>query len=218
MILRASVISHLKRVSMDNGLRKTLSRVCQFYDQRKVGEVGALGFWRSTDLKKLLGCVLCLVKAGLIHPGKSLFLDMGCADGRVNVLLSYLVGKSVGIERDKFFLEEYAHLRTILDRTLEKEGLIPSYNNIYLFHGDSTDEAVHGRLRREVGVGLEDFDLFYTYLVMHREFAEVLSEKAKKGAIFMVYGLEKILPQYEGLRLLSHLSPLKGIMGVYKKA
>lgn len=157
-----------------------------------------MGFWRSTDLEKLLGCVLCLANEGLIHPGKSLFLDMGCADGRVNVLLSYLVGKSVGIERDKLFLEKYGPLRRTLDQALEREGLIPPYKNIHLFHGDSTDEAVLGRLRREVGVSLEEFDLFYTYLVMHWEFAGVLSEKAKKGLSLWFTGWRRFCPNMRG--------------------
>ncbi len=45
----------------------------------------------------------------------------------------------------------------------------------------------------------------------------MIAEKEKKGAIFMVYGLHRILPQYEGLSLLGHISPLEGILALYQK-
>ena len=61
------------------------------------------------------------------------------------------------------------------------------------------------------------FDLFYTYLIMHQEFAALLKEKARKGAVFMVYGLQKILPHYDGFRHLDGLSPMEGILALYQK-
>jgi hypothetical protein len=90
--------------------------------------------------------------------------------------------------------------------------------NIFLFQGDSTDEKVHREIERVTGVAFEEFDLFYTYLVMHEEFAALIRDRAKKGAYFMVYGLDKILPRYEGLRLIHPLSPLEGILAVYEKS
>jgi len=127
---------------MDEKLRQTLSRVAAFYDERLVGNVGPLGFRRSTDLGRLFCCLPHLLDAGIIRPGRSLFCDLGCADGRVNVFLSYLVETSVGIELDDWTLEENVQLRAELDRIIADEGLLPVPDNISLFHGDSTDRAV----------------------------------------------------------------------------
>ena len=202
---------------MNENLKKSLSRVAQFYDERKVGDVGPLGFRRSTDLMKLLACLNPLLDEKIIIPGESRFLDLGCADGRVNVFLSYLLKISVGVELDDWTLDEYAPLRSELDGILENEGLLFPHENIALYHGDSTDPTVHGKIERETGIEFKDFDIFYTYLVMHEEFAELIAEKAKKGSIFMVYGLHKILPAYQGLQLLDHISPMEGILAVYRK-
>ncbi|MFH1952471.1 MAG: hypothetical protein ABIL06_12735 [Pseudomonadota bacterium] len=42
---------------MDDKTRKALSCVALFYDQRKVGDVGFLGFRRSSDLSRLVSCI-----------------------------------------------------------------------------------------------------------------------------------------------------------------
>jgi hypothetical protein len=52
---------------------------------------------------------------------------------------------------------------------------------------------------------------------MQEEFAELIARKAKPGALFMVYGLEKILPRFPGFRLLTPEKPLSGIIAVYRK-
>ena len=202
---------------MDDPLIKTLQRVARFYDERKVGDVGPLGFRRSTDLKKLMGCLDHLLDEGIIDPAETRFLDLGCADGRVNIFLSYIVKYSVGIELDDWTLEEYAPLRSELDGILHSEGRLSLPENISLFNGDSMDSAVHETIARETGVRFEDFDLFYTYLIMHEEFAELIAEKARTGSVFMVYGLHKILPRYQGLLHLENLSPMEGVLGVYRK-
>ncbi len=202
---------------MDDFLFKTLQRVARFYDDRKVGDIGPLGFRRSTDLKKLTGCLDRLLDERIIDPAETRFMDLGCADGRVNVFLSYLVKKSVGIELDDWTLEEYAPLRSELDGVLHREGRMSLPENISLFHGDSMNRAVHEQVARESGVEFEDFDLFYTYLIMHEEFAELIAEKAKTGSVFMVYGVHKILPRYPGLLHLENLSPMEGVLGVYRK-
>ncbi len=202
---------------MNVNLKKSLRRVARFYDKRKVGDVGPLGFRRSTDLMRLLACLDPLLDEKIIVPNKTRFLDLGCADGRVNVFLSYLVKISVGVELDEWTLDEYAPLKTQLDGILENEGLLSLPENISLFHGDSTDSDVHGTIARETGTEFEEFDIFYTYLVMHEEFAEQIAQRAKKGSVFMVYGLHKILPKYQGLRLLDHISPMEGILAVYRK-
>lgn len=202
---------------MDHRLMKTLARVARFYDERKVGNVGPLGFRRSTDMTTLLRCTERLIAESIIRPGKSAFLDLGCADGRVNIFFSYLVRLSVGIELDQWTFDEYGPLRQELEKVLLDEELGPPPSNIFLFHGDSTDTALHDTISRRTGTGIESFDLFYTYLVMHEEFAEMLAHRAKKGSIFMVYGLNRILPRYPGFRLLEHLSPMEGILALFEK-
>ena len=202
---------------MNEYLKKTLARVARFYDHRKVGDLGPLGFRRSTDLMTLLACLDRLLDEGIIKPQETFFLDLGCADGRVNIFFSNLVKLSVGIELDEWTFEEYGPLRSELEGTLKAEGLLDLPANTFLFHGDSTDEVVHEEIRGETGVPFQEFDLFYTYLVMHEEFAELIAEKGKRGAIFMVYGFQKILPRYKGFHLLDHISPMEGILALYQK-
>jgi SAM-dependent methyltransferase len=196
--------------------QKTLRRVANFYDQRKVGEAGALGFRRSSDLTRLAASLASMIEKNLILPGSSSFLDLGCADGRVNVLLSYLVERSVGIEIDEWTLDEYLPLRRDLDALLRRERLPLPPGNIHLYHGDSMDGFLHEKIRSETGIAWEDFDLFYTYLTMQEEFAECIRKKAKQGALFMVYGLKEILPRFPGLRMLTQ-KPLEGIVALYQK-
>ena len=202
---------------MEEQLQKCLVRVARFYDNRKVGDVGFLGFRRSTDLSILLSCLGPLLDEKIIVPNESLFLDLGCADGRVNVFLSYLAKFSIGIELDEWTLDEYMPLRSELDKVLKEDDLLTPPENIFLFHGDSMDEDVHSAVTSKTGISFEQFDLFYTYLIMHEEFAGLIVEKAKKGAIFLIYGLQKILPRYQGLRLLEYISPMEGILAFYRK-
>lgn len=134
--------------------------------------------------------------------------------GRFKDLLAKI---SVGIEMDEWTLEEYGPLKAELEQILNQDGLLSPRENSFFYRGDSSDERVHERISRETGIRFEEFDLFYTYLVMHQEFARLIAEKEKKGAIFMVYGLHRILPQYEGLSLLGQISPLEGIPVLYQK-
>jgi hypothetical protein len=203
--------------TLDQHVLRSLYKVAAFFDARKVGEVGSLGFRRSTDLLSLLGCLHGLVDEGLLIPDRSSFLDLGCADGRVNVLMSYLVKTSVGVELDEWTLEEHEPLKSALLEEMAREGLRSPPDNIFLFHGDSTDKRIHRDILRKTGLSLSQFDLFYTYLVMHEEFARLIADRAKKGALFMVYGLDRILPRYEGLRLLFSPSPPGGLVAVYQK-
>lgn len=202
--------------SRDPRLTDTLERICAFYDGRKVGETGALGFRRSSDMQTVLRCISRLIKEGILEQGKALFLDLGCADGRVNVLLSYLVGLSVGVELDEWTLAEYGPLRAILEADLSAGGLQAIGDNIRLFHGDCLAPELHERIRSETGFGLEDFDVFYTYLVMHEEIASIIEQRGKRGALFLVYGVGGILPSYGGLRLLP-FSPMEGRVAAYVK-
>jgi len=158
-----------------------------------------------------------MIEQGFLIPGKSTFLDLGCADGRVNVLLSYLVRLSAGVELNDWIMEEYNPLRSELGRSLLQKSLPLPPDNIFLFHGDSTDEMVHERIREKTGIGFEKFDLFYTYLIMMEEFADLIAKKAKSGSLFMVYGLDTILPRFEGFRLLTPHRALQGILAIYRK-
>jgi hypothetical protein len=203
-------------VGLETALEHTLLQVVEFYDGRKVGDVGHLGFRRSSDLSKVLSCFKTMTDQG-VAPGAAHFLDMGCADGRVNVLLSYLARTSVGIELDEWTLDDYRPLRRELDVLLTERGLRLPQKNIFLYHGDSMDESLHDRVHHETGIPFNQFDVFYTYLPMQVEFAELIARKAKSGALFMVYGLEKIIPRFTGLRLLTPERPLEGIVALYQK-
>jgi hypothetical protein len=204
-------------IEFEKILDQTLLQVVEFYDRRKVGEVGHLGFRRSSDLHKVFCCLKTMIGQGLFVPADALFLDMGCADGRVNVLMSYLAKTSVGIELDEWTLDDYGPLRKELDALLTEKGLLLPPKDIFLYHGDSMDESLHDRVHHETGVPFDQFDLFYTYLTMQEEFAELIARKAKPGAFFMVYGLEKILPRFTGLRLLTSARPMEGIIALYQK-
>lgn len=202
---------------MDDATRNSLKELARFFDARQVGDVGPLGFRRSTNLTTLLACAERLMAENIIMPGRSAFLDLGCADGRVNLFFSYLMRVSVGIELDEWTLDEYAPLKQELKESLKNAGVGLPNENIHLFQGDATDEAVHGRISHETGLNPADFDFFYTYLIMHEEFAQMLAEKAKKGAVYMVYGLHKIMPRYPGFRLMKELSPMEGVLALYEK-
>jgi hypothetical protein len=204
-------------VGLETALELTLLHVVEFYDRRKVGDVGHLGFRRSSDLSKVLSCLKTMIGQGLFVPADAHFLDMGCADGRVNVLMSYLAKTSVGIELDEWTLDDYGPLRKELDALLTEKGLPLPPKDIFLYHGDSMDESLHDRVHHETGVPFDQFDLFYTYLTMQEEFAELIARKAKPGAFFMVYGLEKIIPRFTGLRLLTSARPMEGIIALYQK-
>jgi hypothetical protein len=203
---------------LDNRLiKKTLQRLSAFYDKRKVGDVGPLGFRRSSDLGILLTCLDRLIDKSVIEPGRTCFLDMGCADGRVNLFMGYIARRSIGIELDQWTLEEYDSLVSELLPRLESEGLLPPPDNISLFNGDSSGKDVYEEIEKKTGINFKEFDLFYTYLVMHEELAQIIAEHAKKGAYFMIYGLHQILPKFKGLTLLEDISPLEGILAVYRK-
>jgi hypothetical protein len=199
-------------------LEKTLQTVVDFYDQRKVGHIGSMGFRRSSDLGRVKGAIAQLIGRSLLTPQKCLFLDMGCADGRVNVFMSYLTAKSIGIEVNEWIMDEYVPVRTELEDTLKTARLPLPPDNVSLFLGDTLDDETHEAIRDRTGTGFEEFDLFYTYLSMYEEFSELIARKAKKGALFMVYGLDKILPKITGLELLTPQEPLQGIIALYRKA
>ncbi len=198
-------------------LEKTLQAVVDFYDQRKVGHIGSMGFRRSSDLGRVKAVVDHLIARSLLIPQKCLFLDMGCADGRVNVLMSYVTGRSIGIELNEWIMDEHVPVKTELEHALKIARLPLPPDNISLFLGDTLEDETHEAVKNRTGTGFEEFDLFYTYLSMYEEFSELIVRKAKKGALFMVYGLDKILPKINGLKLLTPQRPLEGIIALYRK-
>ena len=198
-------------------IKPSMIKAAQFFDSRKVGHVGPLGFRRSTDLSRLLSGMEEVIEKNLLEPFEFNFFDMGCGDGRVNILLSYMCNKSVGIELDDWTLEEYSSLRPDLEKYLsEHQSKLPP-DNIHLFEGDALDLKLHEHISLETGVSFQKIDLFYTYLTMHEEFAELIAQNAKPGALFMVYGLEKIMPRYAELEILTPQKPIEGILALYRK-
>ena len=118
---------------MNNNIEKSLLRTADYFDQKKVGDSGPLGFRRSSDLSRIVNCLGWMIDQEILISGESLFLDMGCGDGRVNILFSYLVKLSIGLELDEWTLDEYAPLRRGLEETLKRAGLpIPGDNIMIL--------------------------------------------------------------------------------------
>jgi SAM-dependent methyltransferase len=202
---------------LDARLLETLNRVAAFYDGRKVGEVGHLGFRRSTHLGALMGSLDLLLHEKVLVPGETRFLDMGCADGRVNVLLSYLVKASVGIEIDDWILEEYEPLKSALVEILLAEKFLFPPENIHLFLGDTLEERVHEKILQSTRLPFEAFDLFYTYLTMYQEFADLIAERARPGTHFLIYGLDLILPRLRGLTIVQDPRLLENKLALYRK-
>lgn len=194
-----------------------LAAVARFYDARQVGDVGPLGFRRTTELGALLACLPGLVERGILAPGQSAFLDLGCGDGRVNDLLSYLTRASIGVEVDEWTVEEHRQLRVGLDATLRRQGLRPVPDNVTLFRGDATDWVMHEVMRRVTGVAFDEIDIFYTFLTGHDEFAGLIAARGRPGCSYLVNGVHRVVPRYENLEPIAGMSPLRGALAGYRK-
>lgn len=200
-----------------NHLRPTLQSIVEFYNGHKFGYEGNEGYRKSTDLCKLVECIQELRARGFVKRKHTIFADLGCADGRVNVVMSYFVKQSIGIEIDSDILGEYSLRKRDLLNRLRTESLPPPPDNIYLFQGSSLEDAAYEQLFPATGMGFTDIDLFYTYITLHDVFAEKIAAEAKSGALYMVYGFNKILPQYAGLKLVNSDIASQGIAALYKK-
>jgi hypothetical protein len=197
-------------------IERTLLCVAGYCDERRVGDVGALGFRRSTRLGALVDSLEVMLAENLLVPGRTRFLDMGCADGRVNLLLSYLTAISVGIELHDWILEDHASLRTGLYAELDGAGLPRPPHNIHLILGDTLDQRTQEEMRQRTGLALEQVDLFFTYLTAYDAFGNLVARMARSGAIFMVYGLDLVLPAIEGLSYVED-SPVENKIALYRK-
>ena len=203
---------------MDNSrLSKTIDLIAIYYDGCKVGYVGHEGYRKSTDLVKFARCIDELVGLGLIDPNLALFLDLGCADGRVNVLMSYFVKLSVGIEIDPEILAEYNQRKEEVGDKLREANLIQPVDNITLFRGNSLEAATYEQIENTINLRFEEIDIFYTYITLHDLFGAKIAAEAKPKALYLVYGFNKILPRYQGLELLIPDLASQGIVTLYGK-
>jgi hypothetical protein len=187
---------------IDRRTTRTLEFIASHYDACKVGYQGNEGYRKSTDLRKFTHCIRDLFARGFIHPDRTVFTDLGCADGRVNVMMSYFVRLSIGIEIDPEILSEYKTNRKGLLAGMQAVGLDPPKENIHLFQGSSLDASVHRRIFLETGIRFRDMDILYTYITLHEVFAERIARDAADGALYLVYGFHRVLPSYPGLKLL----------------
>ena len=201
----------------DSRLQQTIATIADYYNGCKVGYVGHEGYRKSTDLAKFGKCVDELVALGYIEHQHTTFLDLGCADGRVNVLMSYFVKSSVGIEIDPEILAEYRQRKKELTLELQRENLLQPPDNISLFKGNSLETATYDLIENSIGVRFERIDLFYTYITLHDLFAAKIAEEGKQKALYLVYGFNRILPLYQGLELLIPDLASQGIVALYGK-
>jgi len=201
----------------DSRLQQTIATIADYYNGCKVGYVGHEGYRKSTDLYKFGKCIDELVAPGYIEPQHTTFLDLGCADGRVNVLMSYFVKSSVGIEIDPEILAEYRQRKKELTLELQRENLLQPPDNISLFKGNSLETSTYDLIENSIGVRFERIDLFYTYITLHDLFGAKIAEEAKPKALYLVYGFSKILPRYQGLELLVPDVASQGIVALYRK-
>ncbi len=201
----------------DTSLRLTLRRVAEIYDARSVGRVGGQGYRMSTRLTDIVSASERLIREGVLVAGETRFLDVGCGDGRVNVLLGYLTSISVGIELDELTIEEHGqHLRE-LTAVLAAEGLLPPPGNIHLLSGDATCMGSYLPGLQELGLSLADFDLFFNFLTLHEECAALVADHARSGAHFILYGADRVLPAYDGLCLVETATSREARIAVYRK-
>jgi len=198
-------------------MAQTMRAIATFFDRYKEGYEGYEGYRKTTDLSKLGHCVQILLEKNCLHKGKSVFMDLGCGDGRVNIYMSYFARVSIGVEIDPIILSEYELRKKELDNFIQASKLVVPPDNIYLVRGDSLKKEAHEEILNATGLTFKDVDLFYTYSALHDLFGETISKDAKEGAMYMVYGFNKILPVYDGLKLVDKDLGGQGIVALYKK-
>lgn len=198
-------------------IEKTAQAIARFFDDIKIGYTGHSGYRKTTDLFVFSEACHELMKKNLLSPDKTVFLDLGCGDGRVNLFMSYFVRYSIGIELEDFIYDEYPLRRAELEKYLKDNNLIPLPQNIFILHGNSLSDQVHQELFNQTGLTLEDVDIFYTYITLHDAFADLILRKGKHGALYMVYGFNAVLPRYDGFSLLDPDLGRQGFIALYRK-
>lgn len=145
-----------------NNLRRTIELTANYFDGRKAGCSGNAGYRKTTDLSKFSACIKDLTNSGIIRPRSTVFTDLVCGDGRVNLLMSYFVRLSIGLEIDSEILSEYGPRKNGLISLLRSEGAVLPPENIFLIQGNSLDDSTFDEIRSRTGVDFVDVDLFYT--------------------------------------------------------
>jgi hypothetical protein len=198
-------------------IRKSLETIARFYDGCKFGYAGFEGYRKSTNLFKFTECIEAMRSTGHLDRERTVFADLGCADGRVNVLMSYFVKASIGIEIDPEILAEYPKRRESIGSLLREARLPLPPDNIFLLAGSSLESETYRTVFEATGVRFSDIDLFYTYITLHDLFAGKIEDEARAGALYLVYGFGRILPRYERLELLVPDLGGQGIAALYIK-
>ena len=102
---------------------QTMALIADFFDGCRYGYEGVEGYRKSTDLFNLSRGIQELESLGLLSSRHTVFADLGCADGRVNILMSYFVKLSLGTEIDSAILAEYGLRKAELDFRLQQASL-----------------------------------------------------------------------------------------------
>lgn len=184
-------------------LPESTKLVAAYFDGRKAGCFGSAGYRKTTDLSRLRSCMEDLIGSGTLAPGDFVFTDLGCGDGRVNLLMSYFARLSIGVEIDPEILSEHRPRRNELVSILENEGAVLPPDNILLVQGNSLDDRTFDEIRSKTGAGFREVDLFYTYITLHDVFARKIAERGRPGAYYLVYGFSRVLPRYDSFELVN---------------
>jgi len=202
---------------IDKDTERTLKAVAEFFDAIKIGYTGHSGYRKTTDLYVLLEACWDLLKKGILNPQKTVFLDLGCGDGRVNLFMSYFTRWSIGIELEDFIYDEYPLRKAELECYLRKRNCLPLNSNILILNGDSLNPDTYEIIFKNTLITLQDIDIFYTYITLHDAFAGFIAKEARYGSFYMVYGFNAIIPRYEGLTLITPDVGNQGLIALYRK-
>jgi hypothetical protein len=69
----------------------------------------------------------------------------------------------------------------------------------------------------QVGISFADLDLFDTTITLHEVFAARIAAEAKPGALYLVYGFNRILPRYDHLQVVIPDLGSEGSAALYRK-
>ncbi len=202
---------------MDDLTIKTIEAIISFFDANKKGHIGSSGYRKTSSLDVVFKAVKELMAQNIIRNKETIFLDLGCGDGRVCMLMSYICKWSIGIELEDFIYDEYKEARNQIENILRSQKLLPIPENIFVVNGDSLSMETYKVIKQKINVELENVDLFYTYITLHDAFANMLKERARKGSYYMVYGFSGILPQYDGFELINPDIANEKLIALYRK-